>query len=388
MDTIVQFLDDVFRGFPDTFETARAKADLLASMTDRFEALCDDGRSENEALGLVLAEFGSADELAVGLGLVSDAPEVPTAPADISAADAPDTVIQAAGPRSRRRRRWLAAVVGIAVSVLFGMWFLWWPAPVARADAAVVEALVEYQRFMVAVQVEQNAPGGEARRNAREVTDSSLADFDRKADAVQMSLLPPQVAGEFDTMRTETAAGLAAARELVDGGGRDNVEAMREYQKLFGYNQGFVRVWADLMDDRSLARWIYAHDDVLTLSVAIGTEIQAGQAVLVSVGSAEDDEYYIADVNVEGFSKHIQFTDTAMSTAATSIGYLDEQRDLVDTVTVVPADVQRMRSDLQGVYTALNVDLTAWVSQTDAWQASIAGVDQAILNGALDVAKR
>ncbi|MDR3068286.1 MAG: HAMP domain-containing protein, partial [Cellulomonas sp.] len=254
---------------------------------------------------------------------------------------------------------------------------------VARTDAAVVEALSQYQLFGIAVQAEQEAPGGEVRRNAREVTDSRLADFNRKVDDVTMSWLPPQAADRFEAMRADTETGLATARELVDEGGRASVQATREYQNLIGYNQSFVRVWSDLLDDRSLARWIYAHDDVLTLSIAVGTEIQAGQAVLGSLDAGGDT--FVRDVNISGFAQDVQYTDTAMSAAATSVGFLGVA-GLGTTVSTVPDEVRTMRSDLQGVNTAGGVDATAWATQTSDWRASVAGVDQEILSGAQDLA--
>ncbi|MCL2092249.1 MAG: ATP-binding protein [Micrococcales bacterium] len=251
---------------------------------------------------------------------------------------------------------------------------------VARANASVVEALAAYQRLGVAVQEEQDAPEGEARREARKKADASLADFGRKADAVTDSWLPSQAATQFDMMRTEAEAGLATAREFVDEGARDSVQAPREYQKLLASNQSFVRVWADLLEDRSLAQWAYAHDDVLTLSIAIGVEIQAGEAVLGSVSAADPESTnYVAGTNIEGFTQNAQATDTAKETADMSVGYLGKS-DL--GMSAIPSDVLALRSDLQGVNTAASVDAEAWKTQTSAWQADVAEVDGVLLSGA------
>jgi hypothetical protein len=274
--------------------------------------------------------------------------------------------------------------LGLSVALALSTSTACLPQDDARVDAAVIEALIEHQHFRVAVQAEQDAPEGEERRNAREVTDSRLADFNRKTDAVQTSLLPPQAADRFEAMRTNTETGLASARELVDEGGRSRVRATWEYQELSAYNQSFVRLWADLLENRPLAQWIYAHDDVLALSIAISAEIQAGQAVLDSM--AVDDDHAV-DVNISGFGQDVQFTDTALSTAATSVGYLGK-RDLVAAVTAIPSDVLGMRSNLQGVSTAETVEADAWTSGTRAWQAAVAQVDRDILDGALGVANK
>lgn len=72
METIRNYLDNMFSGLERTAETERAKRELLNMMEDKYNQLIAEGRSENEAIGRVISEFGNLDELKQELGL-SDA---------------------------------------------------------------------------------------------------------------------------------------------------------------------------------------------------------------------------------------------------------------------------------------------------------------------------
>lgn len=63
MKTIRDYIDSLFLGVVETSQTKQLKEDLLASAEDRYEDLKGQGKSENEAIGGVIAEFGSIDEL-------------------------------------------------------------------------------------------------------------------------------------------------------------------------------------------------------------------------------------------------------------------------------------------------------------------------------------
>lgn len=71
MDTIKNYLENIFQGFPDTPEVHRAKDDLFTMMEDKYYELKNDGKTENEAIGIVISEFGNIDELTEELGLNS-----------------------------------------------------------------------------------------------------------------------------------------------------------------------------------------------------------------------------------------------------------------------------------------------------------------------------
>lgn len=63
MDTIKNYVETLFLEFPKTKEFLRAKQEILTIMEDHYLALLDEGKSEHEAIGQVISEFGSIDEL-------------------------------------------------------------------------------------------------------------------------------------------------------------------------------------------------------------------------------------------------------------------------------------------------------------------------------------
>lgn len=69
MDTIREYLDNLFRGFPETPEVLQAKAELLEMMEDKYEECLQEGKTEKEAVGIVISEFGNMEELAEELGI-------------------------------------------------------------------------------------------------------------------------------------------------------------------------------------------------------------------------------------------------------------------------------------------------------------------------------
>ena len=69
METIRNYLNAMFAGLPDTPEVRRAYEELAAMMEDKYTELKGEGRSESEAVGTVISEFGNLDELAQTLGI-------------------------------------------------------------------------------------------------------------------------------------------------------------------------------------------------------------------------------------------------------------------------------------------------------------------------------
>jgi hypothetical protein len=69
MDTIKNYLESMFAQLPNTPDVWRAKDELLQMMEDRYNDLVSSGKTENEAVGSVIAEFGNLDELAETLGI-------------------------------------------------------------------------------------------------------------------------------------------------------------------------------------------------------------------------------------------------------------------------------------------------------------------------------
>ena len=77
MNAIKNYLDNMFRNLPNTEEVRRAKSELLQMMEDKYEELIAEGKTENEAVGIVISEFGNLDELAESLGISEAVTENP-----------------------------------------------------------------------------------------------------------------------------------------------------------------------------------------------------------------------------------------------------------------------------------------------------------------------
>lgn len=69
METIISYIDNLFRNYPDTPEVKKAREELLGIMEDKYNELKAEGKSENEAIGVVISEFGNIDEIAAELGI-------------------------------------------------------------------------------------------------------------------------------------------------------------------------------------------------------------------------------------------------------------------------------------------------------------------------------
>ncbi len=72
MDAIKNYLETMFSSLPDTEETRRAKAEILSMTEDKYNELIGSGMSEHEAIGKIISEFGSLDDLKESLGLTGE----------------------------------------------------------------------------------------------------------------------------------------------------------------------------------------------------------------------------------------------------------------------------------------------------------------------------
>lgn len=72
METIRTYLENMFKALPDTNKVREAKRELLSMMEDKYFRLIEEGKTENEAVGKVINEFGNLDELAEGLGITNE----------------------------------------------------------------------------------------------------------------------------------------------------------------------------------------------------------------------------------------------------------------------------------------------------------------------------
>lgn len=80
METIKTYLENMFMHLPKNREALHAKEELLNMMEDKYLELKNEGKTENEAVGIVISEFGNLNEVAEELGLsqmMKDASEKP-----------------------------------------------------------------------------------------------------------------------------------------------------------------------------------------------------------------------------------------------------------------------------------------------------------------------
>ena len=69
MEIIKNYLDKMFEKLPRTQEIEKLKEDLFNNMEDKYNELILEGKSENEAIGIVISEFGNIDELVKELNI-------------------------------------------------------------------------------------------------------------------------------------------------------------------------------------------------------------------------------------------------------------------------------------------------------------------------------
>lgn len=69
MEAIRNYLENMFANLPNTMEVQKAKRELEQMMEDKYTELKGEGKTENEAIGTVISEFGNLDELAEDLGI-------------------------------------------------------------------------------------------------------------------------------------------------------------------------------------------------------------------------------------------------------------------------------------------------------------------------------
>ncbi|WP_455719234.1 permease prefix domain 1-containing protein [Agathobacter sp.] len=81
METIKNYLENMFSRLPNTPEVQKAKYELYQMMEDKYNELISEGKSDNEAVGVVISEFGNLDELADSLGIKSFINPQPSMPA-------------------------------------------------------------------------------------------------------------------------------------------------------------------------------------------------------------------------------------------------------------------------------------------------------------------
>lgn len=69
METIRNYLESMFKNLPQTEAVIKAKYELGQMMEDKYVELLKEGKTESEAVGTVISEFGNLEELAADLGI-------------------------------------------------------------------------------------------------------------------------------------------------------------------------------------------------------------------------------------------------------------------------------------------------------------------------------
>lgn len=90
MNTIHNYVESVFMNLPHTPETAKRKQEMLMNMEAKYQQLLTNGKSENEAIGAALAEFGHIDDSSWATAETPYAEAIPEGGIHLSAAEADD----------------------------------------------------------------------------------------------------------------------------------------------------------------------------------------------------------------------------------------------------------------------------------------------------------
>lgn len=89
MNVIIAYLETMFSAYPQTPRMLEAKAELLGMMEDAYTNLIAVGRTENEAVGQVIRDFGNLTEIAPELGIATEITPPASAPAATPVAATP-----------------------------------------------------------------------------------------------------------------------------------------------------------------------------------------------------------------------------------------------------------------------------------------------------------
>ena len=72
MNVIIAYLEAMFSAYPQSPRLLEAKVELQGMMEDAYTSLIAEGRSENEAVGQVIRDFGNLEEVAPVLGISAE----------------------------------------------------------------------------------------------------------------------------------------------------------------------------------------------------------------------------------------------------------------------------------------------------------------------------
>lgn len=137
METILSYLDNMFSHMPKTPEVLRAKKELGAMMEDKYNQLVSEGKKENEAVGIVISEFGNLEEVAESLGLKSQTEEGMETKSETCVKTVNMEEAEAYLETSKNTIKWIA--LGVALCICSPtMLFFWGGLESKVSDTAIV----------------------------------------------------------------------------------------------------------------------------------------------------------------------------------------------------------------------------------------------------------
>ncbi|MGO3288323.1 permease prefix domain 1-containing protein [Brachybacterium sp. AOP42-C2-15] len=116
MNVIDSYLDTLFAPYPETPRLREARTELRAMMEDKQQGLIEDGLPESQAVGQVIAEFGTLEEVAPVLGISAELGRAAAAPV-VSPAAPLELERARAYVEAVRRSQWMPAA-GLVLFVL------------------------------------------------------------------------------------------------------------------------------------------------------------------------------------------------------------------------------------------------------------------------------
>lgn len=115
MEAIHNYVEALFAVLPQREDVLRVKDDMLANLEEKFRALLEEGRNEEEATGIVIASIGSGEELREELGLADNA-SVPDTDAKVPHSGG-KAVDPAAAEEYRRYQERKHVMIAVAVAL-------------------------------------------------------------------------------------------------------------------------------------------------------------------------------------------------------------------------------------------------------------------------------
>lgn len=121
MNVVIAYLDTMFSTYPQTPRLLEAKAELQGMMEDAYASLIAEGRTENEAVGQVIRDFGNLEELAPVLGISADLGPADAGASTVGASRSPYptlTLAEAQGYATAQERNRFRVAGAVALFVL------------------------------------------------------------------------------------------------------------------------------------------------------------------------------------------------------------------------------------------------------------------------------